>query len=256
MSVRTVKKTLKDNKIEHLLLTGDWHKGHEQCDYDTIISHTTWLLHNDNASCIFMGDMGEFSIPTHMPYTLHHQFADPKTQFQSLIADMTLMKPLLYLAGNHERRIIKNNWVQDPFQQLCEQYKIPYSRVGLFFYLRIPKIKQNHLLYLSHGRGGQYWDSGFKTLRNMSILNDVSIAAMGHTHHLKAEAVDTFRLMKGVVQVLPQWWIRTGSSLINPEYASRHTLRPSKVGFPIISFERDTPITVSLSLKEWSRLYG
>jgi hypothetical protein len=255
VTVRTVMKTKKD-KVHHLLLTGDWHKGHEETNYNTIHNYMYWITSEENHSCIWMGDMYEFSIPTHMPFTLQNQNIDPKTQWQILLDDIGEWKPLLYLTGNHERRIIKNNWVTDPFEQLCNQYKIAYSRVGLFFYLRLPTMKQNHLMYLSHGRGGQYWDSGFKTLRNMHILTDVSVAAMAHTHHLKAEAYDIYRLLKGKVHVVPQWWIRTGSALVNPEYASRHTLRPNRAGFPILSFERDTPITVSLSLKQWGRLYG
>ncbi len=237
-----------DNHIEHI--------DHAQECYD---EYKDWFQDNlHTVETIWLGDMFEWNIPTHIPTAIKQQRLSTGHQWKIFKEKLNFEKPFVFTAGNHEFRIINTTWTnEDPFERECRLAGVHYSRVAMYWKLSIHN--HSYLFYLSHGYGGGALPfSHFKTLWRDGLLKDCDFAIMGHSHHNRFEPHYSYQHDKLTDQMLlhKQYWIRAGSFLQNPEYVARFKLRAEELGNVIISFLPGKKPVISQTLSDWRERFG
>ena len=245
-------KRFKDDPL-HMWIQTDVHEGNEEYHRDEHIEYQNWFYNTDGAKTIWLGDMFEWAIPIHLPQAMKLQNIRTTDQWLLLEEKIRKEKPLVFLAGNHEQRLIRYGYGYDPFEKLCNEHKVPYSRTDMFW--RTYWNKTWYSWYLNHGYGSSYYpDSAFKSLSARGVLGNIDIAAMGHTHHNWIGGKLLFDIQKLDLHVKQQHWVRGGSFYTLPEYVK--SMRPELIGNVIISFDSSkSDLIFSRTLEEWRDTY-
>jgi UDP-2,3-diacylglucosamine pyrophosphatase LpxH len=183
----------KSKGYAELMLIGDVHLGHAQCDEERFRSQLDYCLAND-VYVLLMGDLIENSNRYSVGSGVYEQLENTQSQHERMVEALRPLaeKGLIIgsYEGNHEARTFKISGV-NVAKALCRELNIPF--LGGACWNRIRVGNQSYLLYGLHGASGsRFVYTKLKALVDISHNFDCDILVMGHVH----ECADTSLLVQ------------------------------------------------------------
>lgn len=137
-----------------LLLFGDLHFGHEQCDIRSAQEMLDWAMEN-KAFVILMGDMVEAGLRSSIGDSVYQQKFNPQKQMEAVVKLLTpLAKAKMIIglhAGNHEQRISQNTGI-DISKIMANLLHVKYLGYACWSLLSVGN--QKYSMYSCHGKSG------------------------------------------------------------------------------------------------------
>jgi predicted phosphodiesterase len=227
-----------------ILPISDLHKGdrnHNPKHIDRIVSD---LLNYDNVYGVLIGDLINNALKNSKSDS-YKDIMSPKEQRNAIIDKLLPVKHKLLgcTGGNHEDRTDKETDI-DVSEDIAKALGIPYDQTGIYYHVKLGTFNNgnrfNYTIYTTHGSGG----AGTKGSKANKIysMRDICLAdvyIMGHIHDIitfpDLYYVPDTRHNRIVEQ--ERYFCSSGSSLNWGGYAERLMIKPSKTGFPIVTFD-------------------
>lgn len=182
-----------------LVLLGDVHYGHSDCDKEFFAKVLVWLYENKHVYLITMGDMCEISIKDSPGIFDQESFA--RTQVAKMVK---MLKPIAdegrligMHTGNHEKRIFKKTGF-DPAEIMAVMLGIPYFGYNVAHRITVKQgnKKEVYKMYTTHGASrAQYTHTKLNaSIRMAKIIDDAEVYAMGHVHELGSMKARPYRI--------------------------------------------------------------
>jgi len=228
-----------DNVVDIVLLS-DVHIGAKAFRLDLFQHYIDYIAENDIYVAL-LGDLMEFAIPVHMPFTMFEQDVQVPEQIRMVRKFLEPIKDkIIYMTnGNHENRQWKKTGV-DLSEQLAEHFGCFYSKAGGLLSVNVGK--QNYLFSLHHGHSNAQSNLWAENEKRWLAQPEVDLVALGHVHHLAHKAVPKFTYADGKVGRRYVHFVRTGSFLSGAAYAMEVGYPPTLDGAPIVTLSANTKL--------------
>ena len=238
------------NHTNHVkvVLLGDVHYGHNDCNKEYFAKVLTWLFVNKEVYVIIMGDMVETSIKDSRGLFDQENFSN--SQIYKMIE---MLRPIAdegrllgMHIGNHEQRI-KNSTGLDITELMALMLKVPYFKYGVAhkFILTQGEKEEIYTMYTTHGKSrAQYSHTKMNAcLKLPSIVDDAEVYAMGHVHELGNHKTNPYHIGDSMDKLTryEKIFVLTGSYLKYwGTYAQQSSYAPSGgTGSPKLKFHID-----------------
>ena len=235
---KILEKVVKNKKVNIHCLT-DIHLGSKVFDRMLFLKAIDKIKKDPNALWFGNGDMLEF-IPPNYYISDNDQAFDNNEQYEQFV---NLIRPIknkcIFLrGGNHDTlRSVKLAGI-DIIRVMCDDLEIPYYPFPGY---TVINYKEGTFTFASgHGKSGaKNGDLELYRLRN--IFPEADMYYLGHNHHLYANPVDSFEIMKEDEEIKRQWFIRGGSFIGYPEYARYAMFEPQTKGWVEVKLSNKEP---------------
>jgi len=210
-----------------LIVLGDFHYGHKDCDVRSLKKMVEWLSTKDPRThrAIITGDLTENVIPGSLGSSFELSVADPIDQENDVVDLLRPIKKMIIAMydGNHAHRSRKASG-HSPDEQIAVKLGIPHTYMGYSGYIQIEFPKQLYTIWGQHGHSNAKTMSGkIRVLTSMGQNHpDADLYVMGHIHTQIATPDRVEVIKNGRVITKKVIYGSNGSYLINPEYAKRH----------------------------------
>lgn len=173
-----------------LLLFGDLHLGHEQCDIRSAQEMLDWAMEH-KAYVLLMGDLIEAGLRESVGDSVYQQVFNPQKQMEAVVK---MFKPLakehLIIGlhrGNHEARISKTAGI-DICKIMANLLGVRYLGGACWSMLTVGS--QKYSIYSMHGHSGaRFKHTKLKAVVDLCGWISSDVVAMGHVHSIAAEPV-------------------------------------------------------------------
>lgn len=171
-----------------LLLFGDLHFGHAQCDIKSAQEMLEWAMEN-KAYVLLMGDMVEAGLRSSIGDSVYQQKLNPQKQMESVVKLlMPLAKAKLIIgfhSGNHEQRISQNTGI-DISKIMANILHVKYLGYACWSMLAVGN--QKYSMYSCHGKSGaRFKHTKLKAVADLTGWLKADIVAHAHVHSIAAE---------------------------------------------------------------------
>lgn len=225
-----------------LLLLGDMHIGHVNCNYSALEKVRDYIAEDSNHRVwIGMGDYLEMVGPLSGPKgAIWTQDMDPEDQQDWFVEFWKSTPPLALIDGNHELRLLRD-WGATKVKRMSDDLNCIYAKSGGFFSFWINDVEYS--LFLMHGSGRsttpQYQ---LNALFAKHGVVSADLIAIGHMHRLYTDFIPIWnnRGEAANIEIL-----RTGGFLGGnkwedmPEYARSRGYSRGSIGCPIVRLSHD-----------------
>ncbi|MFQ5531025.1 MAG: hypothetical protein ACE5ES_00250 [Candidatus Nanoarchaeia archaeon] len=166
-----------------------------------------------------IGDLGDYSIPTHMPYTMWEQSSSPAEQIDEIIS---LLKPVQdkiigLVDGNHELRIWKKTSL-NPTKIIANELGVPNMGINAYINLHI-NDELHYDTFWIHGSRGGLPETALRYAFYSGRASDTDFFVMGHSHFFATREFTRYVFRYGKQVLKRTTGVRTASYLIDPPYA-------------------------------------
>ena len=220
----------------------DVHIGDPQLDDKLIQSDVDWVTKADNRFILLNGDI----MNTATTHSVSNTYENTMTPHQELKYARKLFEPakgkvLAMTAGNHERRIYKNDGI-DMVEELALTLDSYYNREGLVLKVKFGQRKSNqknqvYTLYMSHGSTGASLPGGkLNRLFKLRHIVTTDIYVISHSHEIMTLRKKIFQpdLRNNKVTEKQQVFINTGAYLTYGGYGEIKGYFPSELGTVVL----------------------
>jgi predicted phosphodiesterase len=219
------------------------HVGAHDHDRDLFLKYRDWLLESPDRYIMSIGDLGDYSIPTHMPYTMWKQDQSPNEQIKEIIDLLDPVKDRIIglVDGNHELRIWKKTSL-NPNEWIGDKLDAPYMGIDAYIILEVNGIE--YKTFWIHGERAGLPETVLRYAFYSGRASDTDFFVVGHSHTF---AMREFNRIKfdGFDKITERvTGVRTASFLTDADYSRRKLYDLSHKGSSIIS--------VSSRSKRWS----
>jgi len=231
-----VRLELKKKDYAEILLFGDLHLGHPNCDLDRAKANLEYCL-NNKVYVLLMGDLLESGLRSSVGDSVYEQKLNPHKQYEEC---EELLRPLAEAEliigvhiGNHEARILKETSI-NLIKIICKSLKVPY--LGSACWTLAYVGDQSYNIYSMHGTtGSKFIYTKLKAIVDVSHNFMSDIIAMGHTHDTITEPTYVQKVDKQRKMVVEhkKYHILTGHYLkYDGSYAQDKGYSIGKMGSP------------------------
>lgn len=215
------------------------HVGAAEHDRELFIKYRDWVLEKPNRYVITLGDLGDYSLPTHISQTMWKQDTLPEKQIYDIVE---LFKPikdriLAMYDGNHENRIWKKTSL-NPGRIIAQMLDAPWMGYG--GYLTVMLGLHSYRFFLIHGERGGQPEYGLRVAIERGWGAAADITVMGHLHCFAYKDFYRNELhASGTYEMVRKTGVRTASFQRDPDYAFKKMYEPSICGASIIKLYKN-----------------
>jgi len=234
--------------VVRVMPLGDFHFGHQACDYNLIAESIDKAIDHD-CYIVGTGDYVDFGAVDRSPgLSRYEQDLDSN---ESLIVLLEYLEPIkdriLFLtSGHHERRVTRLTGI-DVIQWIGQHLKVP-----TYMYTAFEKFKVGKCTYdvvTKHGETGSTTLSGkINAAMKLGLIYDADVYLYGHTHELLAIPNVRYYYKGHDIKTKYVWFVLTGHALDYWEtYAMQKEYIIGRKGYPIIEFgkkEKDVRVVI------------
>lgn len=221
-----------------VMLFGDMHYGHPQCQLDTAMNYLNWARKN-GVYVLLMGDLLECGTTTSIGDSVYQQHLNPQGQMEFMVE---MLRPIADAGliigmhdGNHEQRITNNTSI-NVTKIMASMLGVKY--LGYACWSLVSVGNQNYCMYSQHGKSGaKFKHTKIKALLDQVAWINADILAMGHVHEVAATPIQVQEIdkKKRVVVTKKRLLFLTGSYLgWDDSYAQAAMMPISRIGSPTL----------------------
>lgn len=233
-----------------LVPLGDIHYGNKYCNLEKLKETIDFVMANDNAYVIGMGDLLEASIVGSPGASVYEQDCFTEEQYNYILE---LLKPLAkkgkiigILESNHHFRIYKKTGFNIT-KAMCDALKVEFLEFSAALKIKVGNI--NYDVYVTHGSSGsKLTHTRIKSVMDLSRIVSADLYIQGHVHTI-AHATDKhykFNYKNKCLDSITRHYVISGSYLdYEGSYAELKNMTPSNIGTPKIYLNsKEKEITV------------
>ena len=220
------------HNFAELLLFGDLHYGHPQCDEVKARDMLAWAK-KENVYILLMGDLIEVGLRESVGDSIYRQKLHPQEQMEAVEAMFEPVKHLIIglHRGNHETRIFRLTGI-DISKLMAKHLGVRYLEYSCWSLLKVGN--QHYSMYSTHGHSGaRFKHTKLKAIVDLTGWISADIVAMGHVHTIAAEPIMRQKIYHHQVVEEKNYVVLTGSYLRwNKTYAEDAGYPITRIGSP------------------------
>jgi len=208
-----------------ILLLGDFHYGHNECDDYALRDMIHWIAGKDPRThgVILTGDNTENVLPSSKGSAFDLKIPDPKKQIEGIAKILKPIAPFILAMydGNHSYRSQVAAGYR-PDEEVAKLLGLESRFMGYSGYFRLA-LPQKYLIWGEHGSSNSRTASGkIRVLTRMAVQHPgADLYVQGHIHH-KFAIPDRVEVAEGnYIRSRKIIFAANGSYLMGPEYAQR-----------------------------------
>jgi len=244
-----IQKLIVKDDVLMLVLFGDLHFGHKNCDTRMIGNVIDFIAEND---CYWVGggDYGDAIIPTDRRFdfrSLDEEFNTPQKQYRKI---KEMFQPIKHkclglLDGNHDIIHWKKHQ-QNYVEEISADLGVPYLTISAYLRFHFRKYKTDFDAYLHHGWTGSRTKGGkIERVYDLeSVFPFIDLYAMFHIHDLGVADKQAKLYVDENEQIRDRmsWYVFGGGFLRGyvkdqVSYVEEKTYRPTVLGSPVLTIK-------------------
>ena len=241
--MRNVKFTLPEYEQIEIHMLSDWHRGDPLSDTKLIRDRVEYIENTPNAYAVCMGDLADCAISGSKGDT-YGAARNPGEQIRELVSLLEPIKDkvLLFVEGNHERRIYNTAgiWINEQVAAQLGKLEV-YDPEAVILDLRFGQLtrrqsegrKASYTGYITHGSGGGGTiGAKLNRLQKLAEIIPCDFYMQGHTH--QPAVFSQCYLSPSRKGMETQLFLNAGASLQYGGYGAAGGYKPASTMNPVL----------------------